>query len=652
MGFWSELAARFTPKRVLGPYVLPRSTDYGLQLSSPYLTRKWTPEQLWKSQPHLRTVVGFRARNTAQLGLHTFRRTADNGRERDRSSVLAQTLKTIDGEMTQYELIFSLVGDLDLYDQAWWFVAPSTQTDSGWMIRRLPPVWVHEVRENPFEIHHYELHAGGKPLVIPKENILKFPGYDPSSNSGASPAVEALTDQLQEQIESAKFREQLWTRGGRVSSVIERPVDADPWSDAAREAFREDWYAKYTGNGSRAGGTPILEDGMKLTRIDFSAQEQQFVEAAKLSLQTVAAAYHVEPTMVGIGDGATYSNMRAFRKMLYTETLGPLLAYIEDRLNTFLVPMLGLGSEYYVEFNIAEKLQGDFEEQASILSTSTGRPWMTANEARSRQNLPALPGGDELVIPLNVLLGGQASPTDSGTQNEVPDPVEEDRPKALVGEAGPALRSRGDGVAVKTRPDQPVVDKHVEVLTAFFARQRRVLKSRKAADWDEERWDSELAADLTKLGIVTATTAARKTLKAAGLDPDDYDEARTEEFLLEASRRNAHNINAVTRAQLDDDEADLDAVFDSAEQVRAPQAAVTLATFAAGFGSVESARQNSSRATKMWVVTSDNPRPSHAAMDGETVSVDEDFSNGLAWPGAAGDVDEVAGCTCDMTIRF
>ena len=60
-----------------------------------------------------------------------------------------------------------------------------------------------------------------------------------------------------------------------MSAVIERPVDAEPWSDNAREQFREDWYAKFTGNGPKAGGTPILEDGMKLTRIDFKIAKAQ-----------------------------------------------------------------------------------------------------------------------------------------------------------------------------------------------------------------------------------------------------------------------------------------------------------------------------------------------------------------------------------------
>ena len=51
-------------------------------------------------------------------------------------------------------------------------------------------------------------------------------------------------------------------------------------------------------------------------------------------------------------------------------------------------------------------------------------------------------------------------------------------------------------------------------------------------------------------------------------------------------------------------------------------------------------------------MTSGNPRPSHAAMNGETVPYDERFSNGAMWPGDADALgpEEVANCQCAVTI--
>lgn len=596
-----------------------------------------SPAKLFRTQPHLYTVVTFLARNVAQLGLHCFERVGETDRRRDRTSPLARSLAGVDGTMTTYDLIFALVGDLMLYDRAFWFVGDSAELPSGFMIRRIPPTWITPDKSSAFEVKSWLVTDGrGAVTKVPAEQILAFTGYSPTNPLRGAPAVDALRETLQEQIESAMYRGQVWKRGGRVSAVLQRPTDAPQWSDAARERFREDWYAKYTGRGPRAGGTPILEDGMTLNRIDFSAQEQQFVEAAKLSLVTVAAAFHVNPTMIGQNDGANYSNVREFRKMLYGDTLGPLLAQIEARINTFLVPMLGLDpATHYVEFNIAEKLQGSFEEQSAALASATGAPWMLRSEARALMNLPAVDGADDLVVPLNVLIGGQASPRDSGSQNRAP--------KVLAPLTKAAPRSH--------------VDKAKQVLDEFFARQGRAVLSRIGAGeqwWDKERWDVELAAAIQALYILASSIAGRAALEDLGVDSDLYDEPRTAAFLAEAARVSAERINETTREQVSaaiaDEGAEPGSVFDLARAHRAFEVAVTIVTFAAGFGAVEAARQQSSRARKRWIVTSKSPRASHAALHGEDRALDEPFSNGLMWPGAFGPADEVAGCMCDVEV--
>lgn len=659
MGFWRDVFAHYLGGSTL---FTPRVQYVGAaDIAAMIDPEQMTPVKMWESQPHFRTVVSFLARNVAQLGLHVFERDGDD-RKRDRDSVFAQVIADVDGYMTTYDLIFALVGDISLYDRAYWLVARSTDAPAGWTIRRLPPTWVEPVMDSPWRVKHYNVHVGaGETLKVRPDNMLDFSGYHPSHVRGASPTVVALRETLKEQVEAAKYRGQIWKRGGRVSSVLERPSTAPPWSDAAREAFREDWYAKYTGTGAYAGGTPILEDGMKLTRVDFSAQDQQYVEAAKLSMQTVAAAFHVNPTMVGQLDSTNYSNVREFRKMLYGDTLGPLLAQIEARINRTLPAILGLDRrQYFAEFNIEEKLQGNFEEQSASLQASTGAPWLTRNEARAIRNLPALPGGDELVVPLNVLVGGQASPTDSGAQNVRSAPAHVSGAFSAAGTLGPGVTTR-----VKSPASEEQQERVRSVLSDFFARQSRSVRSRLGAGdddwWDADRWDGELASDLHRVATLISTAIGEDTARSMGFDAEDYDVDRTLAFLRTVSERVASDINETTRQAIVDGVEGVeggtveaaDHVFGIAEDTRAGAAALTFATFAAGFATVEAGKQLAgSRATKTWVVNSSNPRASHAAMNGETVPVDENFSNGMPWPGSIeGGVDEVAGCQCSLVVN-
>lgn len=429
-----------------------------------------TPSQLYKSQPHLRTVVSFMGRNVGQLGLPVFERVDDSDRRSARDSTLAKLLARPNPGTTRYELINGTVADLALYEKCYWWISKDIDSPSGWAIVRVPVPWVTPHDENPWGFRTYTASfPGAKPITIQADNMLVFHGWSPDSLSAGVSPVEALKDLLLEQIEGVIYRKAVWKRGGKVSAVITRPA-GHKWSDEARKQFSEAWRAKFTGSGSQVGGTPILEDGMTLNKVDFSAREQEFIEGTKLSLNTVASVYHINPTMIGLLDNANYSNVREFRKMLYGDTLGPVISMIEDRINTFLLPMLDMDTDrYYAEFNIQEKLQGNFEEQSSVMSSMVGAPIMTPNEGRARFNLPAIEGGDHLVVPLNVTEGGQASPTDSGSQNE--DPLAE-------------------------QPDQAPK----AVPPAFLKRQRQSALARKSAGWqmwwDAERWDRELAQDM------------------------------------------------------------------------------------------------------------------------------------------------------------
>lgn len=613
-----------------------------------------TPEELYRTQPHLRTVLSFVARNVAHLGLQSFDRVSDQDRRRLTKDPLPILLRRPNPSMTRYELIESLVSDLGLYDIAYWLLVQDAEQPSGWLLQPIPPSWVTEQRGGTFfQAASYTIqNPDGSRVSVDAEDMIVFHGWNPGRPKHGTSPVETLKQILAEQVQAWSYRQQVWQRGGRVGAYMTRPAGVK-WTDAARERFMEQWKARWTGmDGAKAGGTPILEDGMELKRLGFNAREEQWAEVSRVALSTVASVYHVNPVMVGVLDNANFSNTKEFRKMLYSETLGPMLAMIEDRVNAFLVPKVSKAENPYVEFNIEEKLQGDFEEQAAVMSSSTGAPWMTRNEARALRNLPAIEGGDTLVVPLNVLIGGQASPRDSGSQNRNEGPVSVKAAGALEVKAS----------QVKNEANYEALAE--QVLDRFFARQRAAvlgrLKSKSPVWWNAERWDNELSDDLLKLSLSVATAIGVSAMRELGFSADDYDESRTVQFLTDVARKRAEAINATTRDQIEDildgtgpeGVTDPAHVFDIAQESRIKISAVTLVTTLAAFATVEAGKQVPRVATKTWIVTSSNPRATHAYMNGETVGIEDEFSNGAKWPGdsSALDVDDVAGCLCDVLI--
>jgi len=614
-----------------------------------------TYAKIVETQPNVRTVISFLARNIAQLGIHLFDRISDTDRERVTDHSFNDALRQpnpLDRRMTRYRLIHATVSDLCTYDAGYWALvnAPGA-TRPG--IVRLPANRVTVIGESWLWPEAYELRGNRGKLTMTPDQVIHFQGSlnleDPLV--GTSP-IETLRRILAEEASAGEYREQYWRSGARISGVIERPADAPPWSTKASDRFRSSWTAAYTGQGAGAGGTPVLEDGMVFKETAGTARDAQYVESRKLTREESAAVYHVHPAFVGILEHANFSNMREQHRSLYMDTLGPWIVMLEEDLEAQALPAFATPAELdtlYIEFNIAEKLRASTDELADAIIKLTGRPVLTANEGRALLNRNADDDGDGLVIPLNVQVGGQVSagaePVDSaGTAS---------RPKAIT----PSSSKAGITPATDTALRRESEAAHRQSLERTFERQRRAVVSAAGAGatdpLDRERFDAELEADL--LGLAQATAGNYATATADALAFEDLDLAVMDPWLAINAELAAGSINDSTEAQIaealaDDEDAGaaLAAVFALAVGARATQIAVTRTTTVANFSSVDTAGQ-AGRGSKVWRVRSSNPRPSHASANGEEVELNTNFSLGGAWPGdSAMGADEVAGCTCSV----
>lgn len=387
-------------------------------------------DDLWREQPHLRTVVGFLTRNVAQLGLTGYKIKADGSRSKITTGPIPKVLAQPNPDQTLYEFLEALVGDLALYDNA--YVTTLMVDRDGEALpelRIIRPIWIQAAGGiGPYTVTTYVIKYPEETVQveIPASKVLHFHGYNPvDARVGVSP-ISSLKGTLSEQLHATAFRSQLWKRGGRVGSYLTRPHDAPDWDPATRKKFKREFAAAWSGDdGAKAGGVPIFEDGMEMKRVGFSAHDEEFVEAAKLALTTVAAAYYVNPTMVGLLDNANYSNVREFRRMLYGETLGPLLEQISQRLTAFLLPHLKIpvDGRTIITFDTEARLRGTFEEVMAVAGSAVGGPTLTPNEFRSMLGYPPIEGGDVLIKPLNITQPGDQEPIQADPTKPPADPT-------------------------------------------------------------------------------------------------------------------------------------------------------------------------------------------------------------------------------------
>ena len=227
---------------------------------------------------------------------------------------------------------------------------------------------------------------------------------------------KALSPILQETKNAAEYRAQLWKRGARLGGWLSTPKGVRMSADAENR-FMSSW-REYRAKGAKAGGTPILQDGMTYHSDNLSAREEQWAEVAEFNKRAICNLYNVPPVMLS-AERIDKQTLTYF----YTDTLAPWLRLLQEVFTEIVEETHGAG--YFVRFNLDAKLHGSFEEQAGVLSTATGAPWLLVNEARTILDLPPVDGGDDLVVPLNVIKGGQASPQDGGTPSQAVQNVKE-----------------------------------------------------------------------------------------------------------------------------------------------------------------------------------------------------------------------------------
>lgn len=297
---------------------------------------------------------------------------------------------------------------------------------------------------------------------------------------------------------------------------------------------------------------------------------------------------------------------------------------------------------------------------------------MTRDEARAQFNLPHIDGADELIVPLNVVEGGLASPRDT-------DPTIDRLSAAPETKCDCAAHKSTSEVSYKAEPLEEESVAMVECFAKFFERQSRsVLPKLRAAKasgvltkdaddwWDVTRWDRELEQDLETIAYTQSDAAAIRALNALGVPADMYSPDEASAFLKSMCQQRAAWVNETTKRELeraleleaagaDGLMATPEGVFQNAVENRAVSAGTAFATAIDGWSAIEAVRQCApdQNIRKRWVVTSANPRESHARMNGQTVPFDDRFPNGMQWPGDwSGGPDEVCGCQCEIELVF
>lgn len=244
-----------------------------------------------------------------------------------------------------------------------------------------------------YELDGDDLGGVGDQVVVPASEIihdrmtaLHHPliGVSPIYASGVA-AMHGLAIQNS----SANF----FAKGAMPSGILTAPGAIS--NDDAKE-IKNQWEVNYSGN--NAGRVAILGDGMQYEPMTITAADSQMIEQLKMTAIIVASTYGVPPHKIGIGEVPAYNNAAIMDQQYYSQCLQSIIENTESAL----CDGLGLGDiegrQYRIELDIQDLIRLDPEARYKSHGEAIRGGWMSPNEARIRENMAPVAGGDSPMI--------------------------------------------------------------------------------------------------------------------------------------------------------------------------------------------------------------------------------------------------------------
>lgn len=147
-------------------------------------------------------------------------------------------------------------------------------------------------------------------------------------------------------------------------------------------------------SGGNLGKLFVAGDGLKYEPMTINAHDAQLIDQLKWTAQEVCSCFHVPAYKLGFAEAPTYNNAEILNQIYYTDCLQALLESIELCLNEG----LGLPANMGVEFDLDALLRMDTKTRYDSYKEAVGSGWMAPNEARKKEDMKPVKGGDSPLI--------------------------------------------------------------------------------------------------------------------------------------------------------------------------------------------------------------------------------------------------------------
>jgi HK97 family phage portal protein len=232
----------------------------------------------------------------------------------------------------------------------------------------------------------------GQQYRISADNLLHFKGLTTDGLAGLS-VIETLRSTIENSKAASTFLNNAYKGGMTTKGIVHYTGELD---GKAETTFRTNW-EKMSNGLSNANRISLLPFGYQYQPIEMKMTDAQFLENTRLTIQQLTAAYGIKPHQVNDQTKTSYASVSEANREFYTDTLLAILAIYEQEFSYKVFTPSEIANGFYSKFNADVILRGDFKNRMDSYQVGINNGVLTPNEARDKEDMEPLDGGDQLL---------------------------------------------------------------------------------------------------------------------------------------------------------------------------------------------------------------------------------------------------------------
>ncbi len=522
---------------------------------------------------------------------------------------------------------------------------------------KTPGIWI-----DGYQVQETE----GRWHTVPAETFIHFMQFNPGNPYWGIGDLQASARTVDCDNEAQDTQKVSMQNRGTPDGVFvnESIASKEQWDEAVRQV-KEQYLPK---DNRRAPW--VIGGSTKWYQMSLTPVEMDYILSRVQNLRAIATAFGLDPWWLGDREHSSYNNILEAKKALYETCAIPLLDDIKATLNLKIAPLYGENITITYDLSNVTALRDDFGQKVDQAQKlwQMGIPMKQINTLL-KMGLEEFDGWERGYLPFSV------APVGTGGTIEQPEvePTDEE----------PESGSKSDDAAEKYKTQYwkridsrrvaywGLLQKKIEPLYETLG--NAVAGDPDAADQTIKKqkpaWEKTIKA-VSQVLIDDFGKQAEQQLKARpGAGEFKFDPA-TAAIKVWVARHAAESVKTILDTQI---ESMRTLIAKGVEDgLSTPQIAKVIRQFytdnasflamrvartetamSAGYGQSEAARQMGADSRRWLSSRDDRVRSDHQAMDGETVGINDKYSNGMSFVGdPAGGPENIINCILpDNSIR-